>query len=189
MGGIYSLVHEMIHQRQAELNPDAFPQLSSPELDTLDPAITPRDNLRRSLTEAHKSWVRTTGKDSLFEPVIEGMGVVGSFYVLGRLANDLMKSGQTDVAVRIRQARNERVHFELVQTERRRERGDIINYNLHYVEGSRIIRKLYKQFGEQTPNLLTSVDLSACRKIAKGSLQYQQIMDNPASLPGLSKAA
>lgn len=186
--GIYSLVHEQVHQRQAELNPRAFPQLSSPELDVLDPVTAPRSDLKRQLTEAHKSWVRTTNKDSLFEPVVEGMSVVGSFYVLGRLANDLMKSGQVDIATRIGQARNERIRSELVQTERNRRGGRDVSYNLHYVEGSRIIRKIYKQFGEQTPRILTAVDLNACREITKGSPQYQQIMENPALLPGLQKA-
>lgn len=53
-----------------------------------------------------------------------------------------------------------------------------------------MMRKLYKQFGVvNTPRMLQAVDLSVCRAISKVSPEYQQIMSNPALLPGLQKAA
>lgn len=64
--------------------------------------------------------------------------------------------------------------------------GEVDSYNLHYVEGVGIIRKLYRQFGvENTPELLKSVDLTTCRGIVKDDPRYQQMMENPALLPGL----
>lgn len=185
---IHGLVHELAHQRQAELNPEALPQLSSPELDVLDPDKTPRDELKRLLTEASKGYGRTVNSDSLFLPVIEGEAVVGSYYVMGRLEEDLIKSGKGDIAAKLREARKKKIRSELVRTERERRKGTAIPYNLHYVEGSRMLRKLYKQLGNDTPVALTSVDLNACRGIIKGSQQYQQIIENPSLLPGLNKS-
>lgn len=184
---VYSLVHELIHQRQAELNPKAFPKLASPELDNLNPENTPRKDLRNLLTQAHKSRVKTEVNNSLYYPVIEGMAVVGSFYIMGRLANDLSKSEQKDVAAKIEQARAQNIFQEVIQENRNRRKGQTIPYYLNYVEGFSIVRKLYRQYREQTPNLLATVDLGACKEIIKCSPAYQQIIKNPTLLPGIQE--
>lgn len=180
--GIYVLVHELIHQKQAELNPEAFPQLSSPELNSIDPDNTPTGELKRELTKAHKVHSRTMDDNSLFYPVIEGMGVVGSFYVMGRLLVDLKQEGQSDIAEKVKQVRDKTIQIELGETQGRAE------YDLNYIEGVRMMRKIYKHFGiENTPKLLTQIDLQACHGITKGSPQYQQITENPALLLGLQR--
>lgn len=185
-GVIYCLVHELIHQRQAELNPKAFPDLSSSDLNNRDPDNVPKAELKRLVTEAHKTYSRTMNSNSIFYPVIEGMAVAGSYFVMGRFLGDLVKSGQTDIAEKIKQLRNKTIHMELIETERKKRSGEVDSYNLHYVEGVGIIRKLYRQFGiENTPGLLKSVDLTVCLGIVKGTPQYQQIIEDPALLPGL----
>lgn len=183
---IYSLVHELIHQRQAELNPQAFPQLQSSDLDNVDLDNTSEKELNPLLIEAHKSHSRTMDNNSLFYPIAEGMAVMGSFYVMGKLLADLKESGQADTAEKVRQVRNKTIRLELSGTKREEGAGEVDSYNLHYIEGVGIIRKLYRQFGiENIPGLLKSVDLIACRGIVKDTPQYQQMMKNPALLPGL----
>lgn len=183
---IYALMHELTHQKQAELNPRAFPELSLSDLDGVDPDGISRAELKGLLREAHKVRNRIMDNNSLFYPVVEGMAVVGSFYVMGRFIADLTKSGQIETAERVRQVRSKTIRMDLIDTKRRERTGKLDPYDLHYVEGIGMMRKLYKEFGiENTPRLLASVDLNACRGITKGSPGYQQIMDNPALLPGL----
>lgn len=187
---VYMLVHELIHQKQAELNPSAFFVLTSPELDRIDPDTIARDKLYGLLIESHRAQARTQSKDSLFDSVIEGMAVLGSFYVMGRLADDLAKSGEKDVADKVREVRKTRIHDEVINSKRMARTGEDGNYSLNYAKGIGMMRKLYKQFGlENAPKMLAAVDLIACRQITKDSPQYQQIMENPALLPGLPQAA
>lgn len=189
--GIYMLVHELIHQKQAELNPSAFPVLTSPALDSIDPDTINRHELYELLIDAHKAHTRTLqNKDSLFHPVIEGMAVLGAFYVMGRFVGDLTTSGEKDIADKVREVRKTQINREMVEPKRKARAGEDNNYSIKYAEGMGIMRKLYKQFGlENTPRILASVDLSSCRQIAKDSPQYKQIMENPSLLPGLPQAA
>ncbi len=189
--GVYMLVHELIHQRQAELNPSAFPVLTSPELDSIDPDSVNRSELYDLLLKAHKAHTGTQQpKDSLFDPVIEGMAVLGSFYVMGRFVKDLTASGEIDMADKVRRVRKTAINHEMVEPKRKERAGEDNIHNLIYAEGMGVMRKLYKQFGiENIPRILASVDLSACRQIAKNSPQYKQMMENPALLPGLQQAA
>lgn len=185
---VYMLVHELVHQKQAELNPSEFPVLTSPELEKADPNMS-HNELYDLLLEAHKADSRTHSNDSLFYPVIEGMAVLGSFYVMGRSINDLTASGETEIADKVRQVRRSRIYDEIVVNKRKEGAGGSDSYSLNYPEGLGIMKKLYKQFGlENIPRILGSVDLSACRQVTKGSPQYQQMIKNPALLPGLSRA-
>lgn len=185
--GVYVLVHELIHQRQAELNPKSNYTLSSPELDNIDPDSMNSDELHGLLTQAHKEQVKTMDANSLFYPVVEGMAALGSYYVMGRLADDLMKAGEKDVADKIQKLRKHRLRWEVVKPKIEAINGRPIgSYDLHYSNGLKIMRKLYRRFGiENTPKLLRDVDLSACRGISEGSPEYQQIIENPELLPGL----
>lgn len=180
-----SSLHEQIHQTQAELNPSAFPVLESPELDEIDPNFSDRSHLYKILMEAHKSYNRAQNNDSLFYPVIEGMAVLGTFYVMGRFAEDLAKAGETEAAQRLQKVRMWLIHDEVVVPRREMRLGKD-DYNFYYTEGYGIMRKLFKHFGlENIPQIVSNIDLAACRQIAKDSPMYQQIIDNPSFLPGL----
>lgn len=90
----------------AELNPSAFPVLTSAELDSIDPDTVNRSELYELLLNAHKAHTRTLQpKDSLFDPVIKGMAVLGSFYVIGKFVEDLTASGEKDIADKVRRIR------------------------------------------------------------------------------------
>lgn len=183
---VYSLVHELIHQKQAELNPSAFPILTSPELDNIDPNTINRNQLYNLLLESHKEYNRRQNNNSIYFPVIEGVAVLGSLYVMGKLADDLAKFGEKDTADKIIQVRKIAIREEIIGSKREARTGRERDYNLYYVEGFNIMRKLYKHFGlENIPKMLVTVDLNACRQITKGSPQYKQIMENPTLLPGL----
>lgn len=177
------MVHELIHQRQAELNPAAFPEPSSPELVNFNPEGGNKGELVRMLLQATRSYDGQRVEDNLFAPVTEGMAVVGSYYVMGRLAADLMKLSQKDVVKKINQARNSTIRAQVGEAPR-----ELNVENKDYIEGSGMIRKIYKQLGENTPQALVSVDLNACRQISRSSPQGRQIMGNPLSLPGLKAA-
>ncbi len=183
--GVYMLVHELIHQKQAELNPAAFPVLTSPRLDSIDPEVITRDQLYDLLIESHKAHSRTESK-SIFDPVIEGIAVLGAFYVMGKFADDLAVSDEKDAANKIRAVRKNSIHQEVIASRRKIREGNDEDYDLNYAEGFNIMRKLYKRFGlENLPKVLAKVDLVACQQITKGSPEYQQIIENPALLPGL----
>lgn len=180
--GIYTLVHELIHQKQAELNPEAFPVLASPELDNTDPSSISRNELKRLLISAHKVQSRSVDNNSLFYPVIEGIAVLGSFYVMSKFLADLKNKDQDELMKKVNEVRNEGIRLELAKKQE--------GYDSNYLEGSRLIRKIYKQFGiENTPRLLSQVNLQACQVISKDTPQYQQVLENPALLPGLQQAA
>lgn len=179
--GISIVVHELIHQKQAELHPDSFPVLSDSE-------EIPKEDIENRIIDTHEAWSRSIGgSSSLFIPVIEGMAALGTYYVMGRFLDDLIKAGDTTLVGKIRKVRNEAIHLEV-----RKPKPDVTNlFPYHpYSEGIGIMRKLYKRFGiENTPKILAAVDLKACQSISKGSTQYQQMMENPVLLPGLEKAA
>ncbi len=161
-GGIYSLVHELIHQKQAELNPEAFPQLQSSDLDNTNPDRVTKAELKPLLIHAHKAHSRTMDDSSIFYPVIEGMAVLGSFYVMGKFLADLKKDRQDDLGKKIEYVRNETINGELNKTE------GMDSYHLNYAQGVRLMRKLYKHFGlESTPRLLASVDLNGFNYLAE----------------------
>lgn len=186
---VNTLIHELIHQRQAELNPAAWPtELSSPALDLVDPDNIRIDDLQRLLREAWIPINRAESygeRNSIFFPVIEGMATLGSFYVMGKFAEDLMEEGDTNIASKVRQARDRKIKSFF----RMRRNAEFVRMEPiipKYTEGVEMMRKLYKQFGvENTPKLLASIDLKACQNITEGSPEYQQMMENPALLPGL----
>lgn len=185
---IHSLTHEMIHQRQEELNPEAFPELSSPELDNINPDTMDSRELRSLLTEAHRKQTRRReeiGGDSIFYPVIEGMAVVGSYYAMAGLESDLRVSGNIKTADTVRKSRQQAIYHDLEARRQLRRGEDIRDYQIYYVNGVNMMRKLYKKFGiEGTIDLLKRVDLAACQKITKGSPEYQAMMEDPTKLPG-----
>ena len=184
--GVYMLVHELIHQRQAELNPSAFPVLTSSELDSIDSNTINRSELYNLLLDSHKAHTRAQKKDSLFDPVIEGMAVLGAFYVMGKFVEDLTASGEKDIADKVRVVRKTQIKREMIEPKRKARAGESNPYGIDYAEGMGIMRKLYKKFGlENIPRILASVDLISCRQITKDSPQYKQIMENPTLLPGL----
>lgn len=192
--GVMITVHELIHQRQEELNPTVSPELSSPELEHLQLENTDRSELPKLIREASieksiKAWKET--RDSIYWPVIEGMSVVGSFYVMASLENDLLREGNIETATKVRRAKSHGIFSDVVALQRNERNGNIgfggnTDYSMNYVDGFRIMRKLYKQFGKETPRFLAEVDFKACLQITKGSSEYQQIMENPTLLPGLS---
>lgn len=172
------LVHELIHQRQAELNPEAFPELSSPALDNIDLEKVPRDKLRTMIDTAHVSFNNTTNLDNLFYPVIEGMAVTGSFYVMTRLMDDLTAAGQPEIAAVVRKVRSKHIRETLFST------SDRYNYHDNYNKGVDIMKKLYKKMGiEESVGLLTKVDLEACQGIREGSVEYESLTQNPELIP------
>lgn len=184
---IYSLVHELIHQRQAELNPSAFKHLTSPELESTNPETVNGGQLIDLLIESHRVYNRTHKEDSIFYPVIEGMAALGAFYVMSRFVDELTGAGEGEAASRLREVRRNMIRNEIINPKRsaKDDRGD--NYSSYYHEGLDIMRKLYKTFGLQNiPQMLATVDLVACRGIIRGSQEYQQIIDNPGQLPGLN---
>lgn len=189
---VHALIHEMIHQRQAELNPEALPELTSPDIDNIDPETIDRNELTKLLTVAHVKRAQEReaigGKDSIFYPVIEGMAVIGSYYVMNQLENELATSGNTQTAETVRRAKQEAIYHDLVARRQiRRGEENIDPYTLHYVNGVNMMRKLYKKFGvEQTTQLLKSVDLVACGKIVKNSPEYKAMMEDPTTLPGIN---
>ncbi len=181
------LAHELIHQRQRELNPSLSADLTSPELNEIDPETVDRSKLLELVSKASGSVLRENEVDSLYSVASEGMAVAGSFYVMERLADDLGKEGDIDTASRINRAKNINFHEGIGFIQRGMKSGrNIDNEGSHYIEGLKMIIKLNNQFGtEDTPKLLAQVDLVACRQISRGSTKYQQIMENPALLPGL----
>ncbi len=187
--GVYSLVHELIHQKQAELNPAAFPDLATPELEDKDPDTIPHRELYDLLVESHRENSRSQITDSLFYPVVEGMAVIGSLYVMGKLADELTASNEEDAANRIRVLRRSSLHTEAVISSRKEKEGNG-SYEANYAEGIRLMRKLSENLGfENLPNFLVNVDLAACRQMTKGSPEYQQIVNNPSLLPKLPQVA
>lgn len=186
---IYAMVHELIHQRQAELYPSAFPQLSSPELDSIDYETTDRAQLHDLLIESHKSYGKTQDDKSLFYPVVEGMAALGSFYIMGKFIDELAEAGEKDAAEKLREVRNRQIRNEIIDSKRSARAGKDDNYVINYPEGLNIMRKLYKKFGlRNIPEILASVDLNACRQITKDSSEYQRMIEDPTYLPGLRKA-
>lgn len=187
--GIASLVHELIHQKQAELNPLAFPVLTSSELDGMDPNTDDRNKLYKLLIGAHEAYSRTHSENSLFFPAVEGIATLGTHYITGRLTDDLTKSGKKNAAGKIRQVRKDLIYTTVIVPRREiREERKSVGYSINYVEGIDIMRKLYKHFGlKDIPRILANVDLNACHQIIKGSPQYQKIIENPALLPGLQQ--
>lgn len=191
---IQTTIHELIHQRQEELNPQLSEELSSPELEQIDPKNTSSYVMSQLAREASKAKVRATpeeAKTSMCFVVMEGMASIGCSYVMKRLEDDLTTAGDTELAIKVSKIRSDRFHDDTTEIHRDLKTGkkQPSDYAANYLEGARLMRKLYKQFGETTPKLLTQVDLQACLQITKGSPQYQQIMENPVLLPGLLKAA
>lgn len=188
---VNTLIHELMHQRQAELNPTAWPtELSSLALDQVDPDNIRRDDLQRLLREAWIPINKTMSEEqrnSIFYPVIEGMAVLGSYYVMGKFVKDLIEEGDVDTATKVRQARDRSIESFF----RMRRNAEFVRMRPtipKYTEGLEMMRKLYKRFGiENTPKILVSVDLNACRGIAKGSPEYQRMVEDPSLLPGLNK--
>ena len=176
---IHTAMHELIHQRQAELQPSAFPELQSPELDNIDPNNIPRNELIALLTEAHKANSRAEKPNSIFHPVIEGMAIIGSYYVMTRLIADLVKDGKMDIANKLLRARRLGIRKDL-------ENSNKPNTEDVYATGSNIIRKLYKTIGiENLVPFIKGVDLKACQEIVEGSDQYDKIIADPTTLPNL----
>lgn len=193
-GAVATTTHELIHQRQHELNPSIAPDLLSPDLNQIDPDKIDHKQLRGFIREASMAYSRTLSEEersALYWPVIEGMAELGSFYVMGRIEEDFARKGDTETAAKIRKARISSLSSTTTLIERKIRAGEIESddYKINYLHGIRLIRKLYKQFGRKTPQLLSQVDLHACQQIAKGSPKYQQIMEDPALLPGLHQAA
>ncbi len=189
---IHTLTHEMIHQRQAELNPEAFPPLSSPELDDIDPNSMDQEELRQLLIEAHKKQNRERkgNVDNIFYPVIEGMAVIGSYYAMAGLENDLRTSGNTKTADTVRQARREAIYQELEASRQARRGEEISPYDMYYVDGVNLMRKLYKKLGiKEAIKFTQSIDLAACRGIERGTPEFKKAMEDPATLPQLNSAA
>lgn len=188
---IQTTIHELIHQRQEELNPAVSQDLSSPELDRVDLDRIDTQKLWNLIKIASVAAGRAKDINNLFWPVIEGMADVGCFYIMKKLEEDLIKAGDTESAAKVGKARSKNIHESTTRIYRDLKTGKLhpSQYAINYLEGARLVRKLYKYFGETTPKLLTQVDLQACQQITKGSPQYQQIMENPALLPGLSHVA
>lgn len=191
---IKTLVHELIHQRQEELNPQLSEELSFPELDQADPKNTASYVMSQLARDASKAQLQTMPeevKTSMCYVAMEGMAVVGSSYVMKRLEDDLIKAGETESAAKINKVRKDRIHEDTTNIYRRLKTGKTqpSDYQANYLEGVKLMRKLYKRFGETTPKLLAQVNLQACQQIMKGSPQYQQIMEDPTLLPGLPRAA
>ena len=64
------------------------------------------------------------------------------------------------------------------------------SYDNNYPEGVNLVRRIYKHQGiDSTPRLLGLIDLNACQKITRDTPEYQMIIDNPMTLPGLPQAA
>jgi len=187
---IYSLVHELIHQRQAELNPSTFNYLTSPGLASINPDTIPEDQLVDLLIESHKAYNRTHKEDSLFYPVVEGMAALGAFYIMGKFVDELAGAGEGETANRLWEVRKGEIRNEVINPKRSERAGRGDNYSLYYPEGLDIMRKLYKAFGLQNvPQMLTTVDLAACQGIKRGSPEYQKITADPTQLPGLQTVA
>lgn len=190
---IIVLIHELIHQKQTELNPTMRPDLSLiPELANIDPDSMDRRDLgyllRRSIP-GKKDGSFDLVTNSIFTPVSEGTAVMGSFYVMQKFAEDLRKEGDEETASRVIEAKTKdfRSFFSMARN------SELIRLEPtlpKYVEGFKIVSKLYKKVGiENISKVLAAIDLKACRSIAAGSPEYQQMTEDPSLLPGLSKAA
>lgn len=187
------LIHELIHQKQAELNPAINPDFALfPELVDLDPDSMNRGDLGfllRTSIPGKKDGSFQKAVNSISKPVSEGIAVMGSLYVMQKLADDLRKEGDEETAVRVTEAKTEefRKYFSANRNPESVRREPTTP---QYVEGIKIVSKLYKQFGiENLPRILSAIDLKACQNIAVGSPEYQQVTEDPSLLPGLPKAA
>lgn len=184
---IYTLVHELIHQKQAELYPSVSAELSASEVG--DDDVLDKSKLHDALIQASRTHYYTLNPNNLAFPVTEGMAILGSYYVMSRFMDDLMKTGKTATAEKIRKIRNEDIHLNY-----RAERTPITDYPpeeaRRYTEGLKIMRKLSKRFGEaNTPKMLAAVNLKACEGIVRGTPEYQRIIEDPTLLPGLPQTA
>lgn len=183
---IETAVHEMVHQKQAELNPQAFNQLD------FDPTGLDSDTLDTKLKQLNPE------NDSLNEgldyTIQEGGATVASYYVMAQLENELRGSNRISAAERVKKARkvgmraamhpaknlvggketNWKMHYE----------GFLIPYTQHYVDGIKVVGKLKRALGTGGAiGFLQSVDLNACQGILRGSPEYQQFLQDPTTLP------
>jgi len=188
---IETTVHEMIHQRQAELNPNAFSLLN------FNPEETEVQNSSGSIEDHDKQpKIPNTG---LNWAIAEGAATVGSYYVMAELEKELAFSGQKEIADRIRRARRSHMHTAMhpmkdillgPETDWKiKYKGTLIPYDQNYIDGVHMIKTLYKKLGlEETIKFLQGVDLAACQNITRGTSQFQEFIDNPTTLPSLNTA-
>ncbi len=190
---IEATIHELIHQRQYELNPLISPELSSPELAKVDPNNEDRVELFRLLNEADGSITQTEHAQtnpSIYWPVIEGEASVGAFYVMKKLEGDLIKNGDTEAAEKIHKANAVSMWSIIADNVRDLRKGRLSPTHYRpqaYFGGVNMMRRLYKKLGSDTPTFLTEVDLYACQQIPFDSPKYQEILKNPTLLPKFSK--
>ena len=185
------MVHELIHQRQAELHPEAFAtfEFTPEDLGTPDLSKLPKSEVSTLLQRAHRGKMQCMDerqRNSLFYPVIEGTAVIGAHYVASRLVEDLYRQGLTEAAVGVRDVRSETLRANLKQEKDMN--GESINdpYHRNYKDGVRILKKLLRKVDpEKIVDMIINIDLTVLRSITKGSTEYQQIIDNPLRLSKL----
>lgn len=183
-------VHELMHQKQAELHPHTLTYFTPEDIDDADFSNLPNSEKFVLLQKAHRSKVLSMDekeRNSMLYPVIEGTAVLGTYLVMGQLADDLEREGQSDVAARIREAQRQQLFNELTAV--RDTEGNPVPdpYKQNYQKGFKIIKKLYRRFGpKKTPEVIRNIDLTTLRSISQGSEQYQRMMEDPTLLPGLA---
>lgn len=189
---IQTAVHEMIHQRQAELNPTIFPTLN------FDPQKVDAQTLSELINTLYKqSGISNT---SLNNTVEEGMATVGSYYVMAELEKGLTAAGKIETANRVRKVRKSQIHHVMHPMKnlvggpetnwKMHYEGILIPYDQHYIDGVRMMRNLYKRLGfEGTIKFLQSVDLAACQGIVRDTPEFQKFMDDPTALPRINSIA
>src|SRR5581483_763932 len=171
---IFGMAHELIHQKHAEMVKE-FGEVARPDLN-LDPNESDPQSFTELLIKARnekdKEVKNYAGSNNLFYTVVEGVANLGELYVMNRVLERVEKSGDTDTIERLHGLKKDRL--KLLE----KNKTDADSY-----DGIFIMRKLYRQFGlERVPDLIKSVDLAACSKIARNSPEFTEIVKDPSKL-------
>lgn len=180
---IAGMVHELLHQKHAEI-------IGQKEFWGVDPDCVISDeeikNNKNYLEFTHaklkdnKSFYR---ENSIGSAVREGVARMGQRYIMLKAAKDAYKSGDKEKGKIYKARENWQTNMEYFYFRR----GIESIFNPYYIGQDNIIRPLLRRFiANDVLSLIKSIDLKACGDIiVEGTDQFNEIIKDPTLLPGI----
>lgn len=183
---VLGLVHELVHQRHAEIVGQE--QFKGADMDKYVTDQQIRENGARDIFLHLHKYSRGEVKGYYFEslePMItEGIAILAEFYVMRKLIAEARASGDTTKLDSLLRIKEKRLAF--IKEERDFDRSNQPSEYQYYEGPYKILGPLLRNKSEdEIPNIISRINLAECGKIRRGTEEYNKILKDPTNIPGL----